>query len=607
MFHHQNGCILKKLVITLLEDDVDISRTDKTIKALHIENEIVNFLPRSLMQEFSECRILHVVGSEMKSIDKTTFEETKQLEHINLEKNHLTDLFRDTFSELSELKFLKLDKNKIKTVPSKAFVKNTALETLSLNFNEIGKIHENTFATLTKLKYLYVSNNKIEELRDLTFASNEALMTIDLSHNQLKEVGKEVFEPLEGSLKSLRLDNNKCIADNAIFTNKDKSLNLNDLKDKLVDDCLPFPIKDCQDEKEKLREANDGLKMELQSSKAREARLKAAAAEKQRELENEIENLKKESTDKSKEIKNLELRVARLNEVYDNRTAIIDEKNLAVDNWNICEQKLIAKENEAKAKGNLKTEIQSPKVPFGDEKCFTFEISCDRNERGVCNAEGIIAQFENMTLASPRIEDEILKISKSFLQFLSADIFSKFSNLKQLEIKDSHLRQISKGNFAAAGNLVHLEISKNPLTEVPENCFEGAEKLETLTLSTNKIEKLSSDAFKGLGRLTKLILNHNELTDILGGTFDDLTSLKILHMSGNRFQHLGGDILRFNANLDVLVINENPALMTIGESIIDSCPNIREVYYGLIGCVKERIKYDDIATFKRLIKQKCSV
>lgn len=597
-------------MITTMEDEVYVSRTDNKIKALHIENEIVNFLPRSLMQEFKQCKVLHVVGSSLKSIDKSTFEDTKQLEYIDLEKNLLTDLFRDTFSELNQLNFLKLDRNKIKAIPSKAFAKNTGLKTLSLSFNEIEKIHENTFANLTSLEFLYLSHNKIAELRDPTFTSNGALTTIDFSHNILKEVGKDVFEPLERSLRSLRLENNVCVADNAVFLNKDKSLNLNDLKDKLVEDCLPLPIKGCVDEKQALREANENLRTELQGSKGREARSRADAATKQRELEGEIEKLKQESAAKSKDMKNLEVRLARLNDIYDNRTAIIAEKNEAIDNWNICEKKLKqskANENALKAKNSIEREIQTPKVLITDEKCFTFEILCDKKVQGACNAEGVVAQFENMTLSSPRMDDEALKISKSFILFFPNDIFEKFPSLKKLEIVDSNLRQIRKENFASAENLANLEISKNPLTEVPAYCFQEAEKLESLTLSANRIETVSPQAFKGLHRLTKLNMNQNELTEILDGTFSGLTNLKILHLSGNRFHHLGGDMLKFNTKLEILVINENSNLLSIGENIVDGCLNIREIYYGLIGCVKDRIKPDDITAFKRHIKQKCSV
>lgn len=582
-----------------------IASTDKTIEALHIENENVTSLPQRWMRKFPECKILHVVGSELKSIDKTTFEETKQLEHINLEKNQITDLFRDTFSELSDLKFLKLDKNKIKAVPSKLFVKNTALEFLSLNFNEIEKIHETTFETLTKLKQLHLSNNKIVDLRDLTFSTNEALTTIDLSHNLLEGVGKNVFEPLKTSLKSLRLENNICIADNAKFTNNDKSLNFNELKVQLEEKCLPYPIKECEEKKQKLIEERDDFNQKWQDSKNNEETCKNDAAKKQREFDGEIENLKRQLAEKTKEIRNLKARIERLNEVYDNRTAIIEEKNNALDNWNICENKLNATIIEAI--NNAVKKDEGAKFDFRDDKCITFEILCKKSVFGICEAEGVVAQFEDMSLANLRMDEENLTISKSFVLFLSDDIFNKFPNLKALKIVESNLRKIRKGNFAGAGNLVHLEISKNLLTEVPENCFKGAEKLESLSLSSNKIENLSPKAFRGLRKLTKLILSQNELTDILGGTFDDLPKLKILHMSGNRFQHLGGDVLTFNINLEVLVINENPNLMTIGENIIDNCRNIKEIYYGLIGCIKERIKYDDIATFKRLIKQKCSV
>lgn len=289
-----------------MEDDISISRPENVIKALHIENEIVNFLPQSLMENFPECKALHVVGSELKSVDKSTFEETKQLEYINLENNHLTDLFRDTFSELTDLKFLNLNKNKIKAVPSKTFAKNIGLQTLSLNFNEIEKIHENTFATLTRLEFLYLSNNKITELRDPTFTTNKALVKIDLSHNKLREVGRNVFEPLEGSLKNLRLENNTCIADNATFTNKDKSLNLNDIKDELIENCLPFPIEECQNEKQALTESKYGLETELQSSKNRETRCKADAAEKQRELEAKIVKLEVQLKNKLKSMSQLQ-------------------------------------------------------------------------------------------------------------------------------------------------------------------------------------------------------------------------------------------------------------------------------------------------------------
>ena len=64
----------------------------------------------------------------------------------------------------------------------------------------------------------------------------------------------------------------------------------------------------------------------------------------------------------------------------------------------------------------------------------------------------------------------------------------------------------------------------------------------------------------------KLSLKNNSITELQLGTFNELINLKTLILSSNNLKFLDGQLLQFNNNLVLLLINQNK-LNEIGADI----------------------------------------
>lgn len=80
-FKGKDSCDLKKIKLTFEKTIVKLSSNPKpSLKVLHIEKEIVNFLPDSLMKSFKNISVLFVTESELMKVDKNTFKNAQELE-----------------------------------------------------------------------------------------------------------------------------------------------------------------------------------------------------------------------------------------------------------------------------------------------------------------------------------------------------------------------------------------------------------------------------------------------------------------------------------------------------------------------------------------------
>lgn len=633
-FEGKDGCFLKKIEIRSDSAILKFETTSKTtIKALHIQNEIVNFLPPSLFSDFKQLELLHVVGSGLKSVTKKTFKTAGQIIDLNFENNDLVELNFDTFSDLTKLKTLNLAQNKISSIHSKLFASNTDLQSLLLSFNSIDKVHENTFKKLTKLEILDLSNNKIVELREETFKFNIALIKVDISDNLLEFLPETLFEPTLTLLEDLKLRNNKCLKDDAKFvsaTNGKPNFNL--IRDILVENCLPHHYKQCRDEfkDEKIQlEKRVALIQEEKNSSEQKLNeeiheLKSKASQLEKDLEKNKTSLRLEE----EQLKRLMFQLTELqteNEELksDNKsaskmlTAAIDKLNMFEAETKEqnkvlitqCDEHSVKNTDLSKKNNQLKEEILSLKK--ASDKCAQFDITCDLPVTNTCKARGVVAPFETMELASCNVAniDKIrsLDISEAFVTFLPATVFEKFRHLTQLEIINSKLRHINRGSFTAAKNLERLTVMKNIISHIPNFAFEGADNLQFLKLDSNEIQTLSENSFSGLGNLVELTLRINEITEIPANIFDSLTNLKNLQLTRNKLEHLHDrTLLMNNYKLEILTISKNP-LVTIDAHLLDHCLLLKEVFYGLTKCIQENVKADKIETFRNDVNQHCSV
>ncbi|CRL03593.1 CLUMA_CG016779, isoform A [Clunio marinus] len=603
-----DGCDLRKLRISSRNESIEIEDTLKEIKALRIENGIVHYLPENIMKSFPNSLILHVLNSELKSINQNDLKGMTNLEDVNLHRNKIKSLDVDTFKDLKELKSLDMSNNEIELILSKLFQSNTNLETLSLNFNNIEKLHEETFMMLLKLQRLYISNNKIVELRDGTFSENKALISLDLSHNHLSYIGKNIFDKNQETLEKLNLSHNKCINLSIIKFSGTRKKELEKVKSELNEHCRPFPVTKVIEEYEEkfrlLEEGNNITKEEFKEKIGNLTKLWEFEMTLTQYAKNELSKCQSNQTQCITQLNDAESQ----NKNYLHRLLSCDTKQ-KIDNSNKVntntklEEKVRQLEEE-----NLK--LRNIKDDF--EKCSNFELSCDNSvNSSVCEAHGVITPLRNMKIINAKSISvkgiQIIIISDSFMSHLQSNIFETLPNLKHFEATNSNIRQIDEGTFLNAKNLEFVLLKRNHIKFLFPNIFKGAENLQTIKLESNGIEMMSANTFKGLTELKNLHLRNNFIKEIPKDIFNDLKSLEILDLAENLLRHIDGKALQFNINLEKIGIASNP-LMSIGEELLDKCVNLKVIYFGKTSCIPEAIKANSKEEFKLIIQEKkCSV
>ena len=601
-FKGEHGCTLKNVDIASNSSEVNIESTEKTVKALKVEHERLRFLPETFLKSFPEIKILHLVKVELMAIDEWTFKQTKLLQDVNLEGNNLTTLPSGTFDDLQDLKTLNLANNKIAEISSNLFAKNRQLESLTLKGNEILRIPGNTFTSLIRLKFLDLSMNKINELKESIFSNNEALTTIDLSNNELAVIGIDTFTPTK-NLVNLNLEKNSCDIKNSWFTVNERTVNFDKIRHELSE-CEPWPFHGCEEDNEEVKNRTLWLRNQLITVKKNNNKEFNAMVEHKAKLNFELTD----KIDQTKNFRHVLTMAGRKVKFWENKKQEINQMRAELSR--IIEADIpydVDLTNLEHENGKLERHVDQLKLSTSDQRFLNFDIFCDKPDHPVCEVEGLATPYDQMKIAtSPSSSVTVLTVSKSVITFLPSDVFVKLQNLKKLNISASFVHHLKSGTFTMAKNLQHLELTENKITDLPEKCFEGAENLQILRLKGNRIETLSSGTFNGLINLRELDLNSNQIKEIPRNAFNDLANLENLILSNNQIHHLNGDILKLNVNLEGLAFNGNP-ISSVGEQLIDNCPNIVEVYYGKTKCFAEESNSKDVEAFKLAIKSGCDV
>lgn len=622
-FRRKEECSLSKINIFSMTDEILFeSKPKNTTRVLKIKNEVVKFLPKNFMENFKGILILHVTNSQLQSIDKKTFQYIKDLEEINFEMNELTELQVDTFSDLTHLKDLKLSFNQISSLNSKIFASNTALETLSLDSNVLEKVHENTFKNLEKLKHISLANNKIVELRDETFKRNHQLTHINLSNNTLVYIGPVTFVIPDGKLNHLALNGNKCIKNYEKFTDsKTKSLNFDAISEEIVENCMPFPLKEATEKLEKCNErVQETMKETANELKNADAEYEKKLNECKDKLNSELFSLKTILNDTKQDLafeKDKSSQAQRKLSEIQNSTELCKETNDEnIQKKNIAMNKLIECEMEKQTVSTespenceeletIKNEIKELK-----EKYLGFDFSCETQTFDSCSAVGLATPYDSMKLKNVDLkaaETTIsLNISSSFIIYLPSNIFEVFQALKNVEISNSNVRFITKKTFESAVNVEKLNLNSNLISIIPGETFKGMKNLQILNIKSSNIKSLEPSAFDGLKMLEILNLRENLIEEIPQNLFTDLVALKTLNLAVNKIEHLNGDVLKTNENLEIVIFNHNP-LKTIGQDLFYRCHQIKRIYYGNMECIKESGQTTSRDEFKTAVMRRCSV
>ncbi|KAI4497207.1 hypothetical protein M0802_007691 [Mischocyttarus mexicanus] len=143
-------------------------------------------------------------------------------------------------------------------------------------------------------------------------------------------------------------------------------------------------------------------------------------------------------------------------------------------------------------------------------------------------------------LLSIPTETEKIRINRMRIPFITADMFSRFSNLWV------------------------LACSKCDIVDIEPNAFQSLVNLQQLSLDDNHLRTVKGSWFKGLEYLTYLDLNYNAITTIEDEVYENLPNLIDFRLSGNRFECMNSQAMENLFNLKRIFLSENPEF---------KCPN----------------------------------
>ncbi|XP_067407924.1 relaxin receptor 1 isoform X3 [Emydura macquarii macquarii] len=176
--------------------------------------------------------------------------------------------------------------------------------------------------------------------------------------------------------------------------------------------------------------------------------------------------------------------------------------------------------------------------------CQGLELDCDG-----ANLRAVPSVSSNVTLMS---------LQRNQLRKLSADIFKKYQDLKNLYLQNNKIRAVSEHAFRGLYNLTKLYLSHNKITFLKPGVFEDLRKLEWLIIENNKISQISPRTFHGLNSLILLVLMNNSLAHLPDIPLcQHMPRLHWLDFEGNHINNLRNVTFISCSTLTVLVMRRN--------------------------------------------------
>ncbi|NXS41201.1 RXFP1 protein, partial [Balaeniceps rex] len=176
--------------------------------------------------------------------------------------------------------------------------------------------------------------------------------------------------------------------------------------------------------------------------------------------------------------------------------------------------------------------------------CQGLEIFCDE-----AKLRAVPSVSSNIT---------IMSLQRNLLRKLSADIFKKYQDLKNLYLQNNKIRSVSEHAFKGLYNLTKLYLSNNKLTSLKPHVFEDLHKLEWLIIENNRINRISPLTFCGLKSLIFLEMMNNSLARLPDEPLCQyMPRLNWLDLEGNHIHHVRNVTFISCNTLTVLVMRRN--------------------------------------------------
>ena len=181
------------------------------ITRLLLSNNSLSELPLLAFWGLESLETLDLSFNRLTTVPADALKLLLNLRSLVLTANRITMLRHYDFGYLRHLEVLALDRNPVQSVANTAFV-GTHLSLLKLD--QVGLqqgLRELPTKSLKNLQGLTLSGNGIRVIPKLWFQGLESLQYIRLDNNYLKFIPNDTFTGIEGSLRTLEVNNNNLL------------------------------------------------------------------------------------------------------------------------------------------------------------------------------------------------------------------------------------------------------------------------------------------------------------------------------------------------------------------------------------------------------------
>ncbi|KAM6400708.1 relaxin receptor 1 isoform 4-T4 [Pluvialis apricaria] len=245
-----------------------------------------------------------------------------------------------------------------------------------------------------------------------------------------------------------------------------------------------------------------------------------------------------------------------------------DEDNCEDNNgWSLQFDKHYTKDKYNKLKSLYAFQTKTPECLAGavpaECTCQGLEIFCD-----AAKLRAVPSVSSNVT---------IMSLQRNLLRKLSADIFKKYQDLRNLYLQNNKIRAVSEHAFKGLYNLTKLYLSNNKISSLKPGVFEDLHRLEWLIIENNRINRISPSTFYGLKSLILLEMMNNSLARLPDKPLCQyMPRLNWLDLEGNHIHHVRNVTFISCNTLTVLVMRRNK-ISSLNENSFSSLQMLDEL------------------------------
>ena len=160
---------------------------------VYVYGNIIDEIPANVFAHLNVCVTIDLSENIINSIEQDAFNGLLAIEYLHIDQNKLKRIARSMLEVLEALRILTMHTNEIETIEAGSFSGQSRLNELQLQGNDIQQLELSMFTGLVLLKNLSLNRNKIHDIKDRTFAALESLIWLNLAHNSLSHLRSQMF------------------------------------------------------------------------------------------------------------------------------------------------------------------------------------------------------------------------------------------------------------------------------------------------------------------------------------------------------------------------------------------------------------------------------